>query len=396
MKKETRYDMLTHIDPKYIDEAFPKKRNIASAVIPIAACICAVALIVPAVVYLHPLSAEKADQGISLQSFTPEQEYALDKNEETHPQATTGTQDQITEPSAEAENDGDYAVWTEGCYPLAEPIELTPIIIDDPERDAYLNSYTTLSIGGDEVNSSNGSFAEIPKPQTENITFTWNDMVNFYGKDVRPLYLPNTLIGTDLESCEYNVKRVTEDNEYYKVGDYLGTMIIMKYYENPDNDYSPTNRGVRITVSKTSYTDVTETERYRMTPNAENSISYYDGTPILFYVRSDQWSTSLMEGSEAITEIKDVHMTQEYQSLLEEFITKKSKEGKDFQKDGWLGQDMREWDEYLKANGIPDGEPILHRNFYNAILIHEGIKYTLESNLDFETFAAITASLIHD
>ena len=60
----------------------------------------------------------------------------------------------------------------------------------------------------------------------------------------------------------------------------------MTYAEDPSRSLSPLNRGVIIGLSETSYTDVTETMRYKMTPNAEKSLSYYNGVPIFFFVNS--------------------------------------------------------------------------------------------------------------
>ena len=202
-----------------------------------------------------------------------------------------------------------------------------------------------------------------------------------------------------MESAEYTFSRVTVADPPYNVGDYYRDSVYMAYKENPERELSPANRGVYITAKKTHYTDVTETMRYKMTPNAEKSLSYYNGVPVFFFVNSERWSCSVMNGSEALTETNDIHLTEEYQALLEEFITQRPELLED---EYFRGEVMKDWDSFLKQNGMPDGEPTFNErhwfdnHHYFATLVYDGIEYTLESNLDFETFAAIAASLIHE
>ncbi len=385
MKKETRFDMLTHIDEKYLNEAYPKKRNPTAIIIPAIACACALALIAPTAI--TALRLNNANEGTN-SSANVVLEAAHDmleqeSQENTFPQAPT---DQSVKPETPTETQ-------KPTKPSIEPITLTPIVIEDTVRDAYLDGYTTILIAEEDTSyGGNACFAK--PPETEDVIFTWNDVVDFYGKDFRPIYVPEGLTKPDMESGEYVFSRVTEADYMYNVGDYFRTGISMVYEENTSRDFSPLNRGVKIGLSQTDYTDVTQTMRYQMTPNAESSLSYYNGVPVFFFVNSEHWSTSGMNGSEALTEINDIHLTVEYQELLKEFLEIHPELDHLSFYDFW-------WDAFLKENGIPDGDPMYNASpygplHYKAILVYDGIEYTLESNLDFETFAAIAASLIHE
>lgn len=390
MKKETRFDMLTHIDEKYLNEAYPKKRNPTAIIIPAIACACALALISPAAI--TALRLNNANEGTNSSAnvvLEADQEMLEQESQEnTFPQAPT---DQSVKPETPTETQ-------KPTKPSIEPITLTPIVIEDTVRDAYLDGYATILIA-EEDTSYGGEACFAKPPETEEVSFTWDDVLDYYGKDVRPLYVPESIKSIDMESAEYTFSRVTVANPPYNVGDYYRDSVYMAYKESPERELSPANRGVYITAKKTHYTDVTETMRYKMTPNAEKSLSYYNGVPVFFFVNSERWSCSVMNGSEALTETNDIHLTEEYQALLEEFITQRPELLED---EYFRGEVMKDWDSFLKQNGIPDGEPTFNErhwfdnHHYFATLVYDGIEYTLESNLDFETFAAIAASLIHE
>lgn len=382
MKNETRFDMLTHIDEKYLNEAYPKKRNPATIAIPAVACACALALIAPtAITALRP-EINSTEQNVVLDAG------GSTENEESISAEPT---ERPTEPLRPPVNEKPSPVPEKN--PPAEPLVLTPIVIEDAVRDTYLDGYTTILIAEEDTSyGGNACFAK--PPETEEVIFTWNDVVDFYSKDVRPTYVPEGLTKPDMESGEYVFSRVTEADYRYNVGDYFRTGIRMTYADDPSRSLSPLNRGIMIGLSKSNYADVTETMRYKMTPNAEKSLSYYNGVPVFFFVNSERWSCSVMNGSEALTEINDIHLTVEYQQLLKEF-TEMHPEWEHLEFNEWA------WDTFLKENGIPDGDPMYNASphgpfHYMATLVYDGIEYTLESNLDFETFAAITASLIHE
>ena len=214
MKKETRYEMLGHIDQKYLDEAYPKKHNLASILIPVAACACLMALLVPTVI--TTLRPETASEGVNSAD-----EVVLDADEAVLQQDSQDSLPPQTsaEPSVEAEEPPTSQEPTE---PTIEPITLTPIVIEDPERDAYLWSYNSLLLANEGSLVTDPCYAQ--PPETEDVIFTWDDVVAFYGKDVRPMYVPEGLTKPDLESGEYVFSRVTEANySCYDVGDYLRT-----------------------------------------------------------------------------------------------------------------------------------------------------------------------------
>lgn len=430
MKKETRYEMLTHIDQKFIDEAYPKKRNIASVLIPVAACACVLALIAPAVIMGLPASSpEAAEQGIVLQGIVSYRESTSEETKGTQPSSTQ------TDQNAEAETPEALPDGSSGDIVLGITPEGT--LIRDPRgKEYYLSGYSSLNL----ATAEETSFSNYPisydlvgndEPDGTRSLTTWAEVCEYYGKDLSPAYLPSGLIapteaGNEQLWSVFQVRRYGSINE-----DKQETIdkVQMYYFENygsegeicpsfsflneatdefnmglnyyihddqvPKGHFSPTNRGVYIVADSTNYADVTETHLYRvLIQNSEESVSYYHGVPVVFYTDSDYTAVCGYDGAEALTERNDPHLTAKYQTLLEQFLSDCLEKGMDLRADGWSYQNRLNWNDILVENGFPEEDT--GGVIYYAALIYDGVMYKLSSNLDFETFAAVVASLIHD
>ncbi len=405
MKKETRYEMLSNIDRKYIDEAYPKKRNPATIIIP--AIACALALIAPSVIAVLRTSPAVFDAGTNndplLQNITQEQEYT--QNSTTKNQITDPEEPHIEqEKPPTSETDIIVAIPPGGAasYPLSG-------------KALFLSGYSSLNLNT--ASHAVGDLALLYKPDPDSSDYqiieSWHEVTEYYGKDLSPSFLPYGLKKPSESGKSQSWGRFTArfENGRTQTIDKVQMYYFPTYYSDtvgPDFDFdtdfdfsryvhvnvdsydlfSPVNRGVYIVASSTEYTDVRDTLRYKTTVNAEEGLSYYHGTPILFYRETDDVMLSCISGSTAIKEACDYHTSEMYITLLDDFLDLRP----ELRNAPWTDEDRSEWNAVLHEFDVPAEDPITYR----AIFVYEGVKYELYSNLDFENFAAIAASLIHD
>lgn len=295
----------------------------------------------------------------------------------------------------------------------------TPLTVDvkidkEDERYEYLKGYSVLKLGHVSLSASDIE-AEIcyPEPPVmEEVNMSWEEISDYYGFDPTPAYLPEGLV-TPAEVGRpqtWNFYRITEPYDGHNVGDFFCDKVEMMYFEDfpkwftsIDPQYwspvyvyetrttalpfNPVNRGVYITA-ESSDKSLSELE------TDEEELSYYKGTPIKFYQVKRIPSEVLYaeEGNEELYSPSmgaDAQNTEKYNKLLEDFLNSYSK---NLRKRPWEEEDLTVWNEYLTDNGMQTEllEPYYARFYY------DGVYYTARSNLDFRTFAAIVASLIHD
>lgn len=300
------------------------------------------------------------------------------------------------------------------------PTTIIPTAQKDDGRYEYLQGYSILKLGNVEIIPSDVEaepcYPELPK--MEEVNMSWDDISAYYGDDLTPAYLPEGLC-TPAETGRpqtWNFYRITEPYDGREVGDYYCDTVEMMYFEeypewytHIDPDYgshvyvyqtrttplpfSPVNRGVYI---KAESSDLALSDHWEYTEWVENDrLSYYKDTPIYFWQQTDEPYAELCTGEKLYENINepimgaDAQNTEEYQSLFNKFLDGYPRE---LRNQKWTAEDLAAWNGCLTENGM---EPELFKP-YHAKFYYNGIRYTATSNLEFETFAAVIASLIHD
>ena len=137
---------------------------------------------------------------------------------------------------------------------------------------------------------------------------------------------------------------------------------------------------------------------------ASDLIVYYEETPILFYQERDLYELreeagldrvyfsggSILIKAPVTDRAADAQTDPRYQELLTEFLHDPVYTR--FADSEWaLWTTFEPWNELLVQNGF---ERERAGAAYYAMFCKDGVCYTVESNLDFDTFAAIVASLV--
>ncbi|MBQ8697214.1 MAG: hypothetical protein IJ519_05785 [Clostridia bacterium] len=292
------------------------------------------------------------------------------------------------------------------------PLTITVDVAEEDERYEYLQGYSVLKLGEVALTPSDIEATKVyPEPPVmEEVDMSWEDVTEHYGFDPTPSYLPEGLL-TPAEVGRpqtWKFYHIAQPYDGWEVGDCYCDKVEMMYFEDfpqwftsIDPQYwspvyvyetrttalpfNPVNRGVYITAkSSDNFFADSETD--------EEELSYYKGTPIKFYQVKRIPSEILYaeEGNEELYKPcmgADAQNTEEYNRLLEDFLDSYSK---NLRKRQWEEEDLAAWNEYLTDNGMQTEllEPYYARFYY------DGVYYTARSNLEFQTFAAVIASLI--